>query len=425
MKVLLLQPAPPFPSFGDALPIGLACIASFLRREGMDVRLIDLGKQNLTADFVPDIIGIGASTPYFKRAVDCSRKVRSLFPKSRIIFGGPHVSAMPDDAFPYADCVIRGEGELAMLDVCRNGIRGQIMIGVSLKELDNIPLPSADLMDFLYANRSARLHVLGARGCPFNCVFCAEHTRTIRYHSVDYFVENLRVVAQRYHNDILVADDIFTINKERTSRICEEILRQGLNLRLSVFGHITCFDRDLLLLMKRAGVHTVSYGIESGNNDILKLINKKFTIERAEEIIRKTAETGMNVNCLYMVGNIGETKKTVADTVTFALRASHQRWCSFALPFPGSRFYEVAEQYGTVLTRDWSKYTNRNIVFVPYGMTEKDLREARDAIIGTGEGASSTVIWRWARALRTFCRNLYEEVGKAVNRMATHREKTG
>jgi radical SAM superfamily enzyme YgiQ (UPF0313 family) len=353
-----------------------------LRKENIEVRLVDLGKQALPSDYVPDVIGVGASTPYFKNAISFGKRARELFPHARIVFGGKHFTALPEDAFPYADAVVLGDGELAMLDICHNGITDQIIKGIPIDNLDDIPIPDEDLLDCIYKGRGTRLHIVGARGCPFDCTFCTEHSRKVRYHSVEYFVEYLHILPQRYHDEVFISDDIFTINKNRAARICEEIIRRQLNVRLRVFGHITSFDRELCLLMKQAGVHTLSYGIESGNNDILKLINKRFTVEQAEEVIRKTSETGIGVNCLYMVGNVGETQKTVADTVAFALRASEQRWCSFALPFPGSKFYEIAEQHGTLLTRDWDMYMNQNIVYVPRGLTKEYMQRARDTIVG-------------------------------------------
>ena len=382
MKVLLIQPAPPFSNFGDSLPLGLACLASYLRKERIDVRMVDLGKQALPGDFVPDIVGIGASTPYFRNAISCSKRAKKLFPRAKIVFGGHHFTARPEDAFPYADAVVKGEGEQAMLDICRGGICERIVSGKPIEELDDIPLPDEDLLDCIYKGRGTRLHIVGARGCPYHCVFCAEHSKVIRYHSVDYFVENLKILARRYHNDIFISDDIFTLNKARAAQICEKIIGLKLDIRLLVFGHIQCFDRDLLLIMKRAGVHTVSYGIESGNNEILKLINKKFTAEEAREVIQKTAEIGIDVNCLYMVGNIGETEKTIDDTVAFAMKASKKRWCSFAIPFPGTEFYSVGRQHGRIASRNWNKYTNQNIVYVPRGLTKRYMRKARDTIVG-------------------------------------------
>jgi len=382
LNVLLIQPAPKDVSIGDALPIGLASIASFLRKHGINVKLVDLGKQRLTKDFIPEVVGIGASTPYAKNALKTSKKVRKYFPQAKVVMGGHHFSALPDEAFPYADAVIRGEGEMAMLDICREGIKEKIVTGKLIQDLDDIPMFDEDLLDIIYKGRETRLHIVGARGCPFNCVFCSEHTKQIRYHSVDYFVDYLEILAKRYHNNIFISDDVFTVNVERSTRICEEILRRNLDLKLRVFGHITTFNKDLLLIMKKAGVHTVSYGIESGNDVILKLVDKKFTTEKALEVIRKTEEAGLTVNCLYMVGNIGETKETIADTVSFALKASKERWCSIAIPFPGTLFAEVADQYGTVLTKDWNKYTNQNTTYLPRNVTEKYMKQARDTIVG-------------------------------------------
>jgi anaerobic magnesium-protoporphyrin IX monomethyl ester cyclase len=381
MRVLLIQPAPPSDAFGDSLPIGLACIATYLRGAGVETRMIDLGKQPFPSDFVPDVVGIGASTPYAPGAISCSEEARRRFPRATIVFGGHHFAALPQDAFPYADVVVRGEGETAMLDICRNGVTERIVDGTPLASLDDIPVPDGDVLDCVYAGRAARLHIVGARGCPFSCTFCAEHARVVRCQSPERFVAELEVIADRYHNDILISDDIFTINKSRSTEVCERILRKGLNLRLQVFGHVRSFDRELLLLMKRAGVHTVSFGIESGNNGVLRQINKHFTIEQAEETVRKTAEAGLTVNCLYMVGNVGETPTTLADTVRVARRLSDVRWCSYALPFPGTHFYDVCEGHGTLLTRDWENYRNDTIVYVPRTLTAEEMRQARETIL--------------------------------------------
>lgn len=380
-KVLLIQPPPPMPNFGNVLSLGLCSIAAFLRGQGIEARVVDLARHSLPEDWVPDIIGIGAATPYARKAIATAKDIRRLFPDARIVFGGHHFSAMPEDAFPHADAVVRGEGELAMLDICQQGIRHRVIKGTPLASIDDIPPFDDELMDALFAGRPGRLNIVGARGCPFSCVFCAEHTKKIRYQSVDRFVDTVERMARRYHNEIFISDDIFTLNKARSTEICEQFIARGLNLRLTVLGHVQCFDEDLLKLLKRAGVHTLSYGIESGNNEILKLINKKFRTEQAAEVIHRTAASGIMVNCLYMVGNIGETEETVADTVAFARTHSDVRWCSYALPFPGTQFHKVADKYGTVLTRDWEMYTNQNVVFIPQGLTEATMRTARDAIV--------------------------------------------
>ena len=92
MNLLLIQPAPPFPELGDALPLGLVSITSFLRKEKIDVRLIDLGKEDIPRDFIPDVVGIGAATPYFNNALFTSKRIKKLFPGAKIVqIGRAHV----------------------------------------------------------------------------------------------------------------------------------------------------------------------------------------------------------------------------------------------------------------------------------------------------------------------------------------------
>lgn len=162
--------------------------------------------------------------PYSKNAILSSQNIRKLFPHSKIIFGGHHFTALPEEAFPHADAVVRGEGERAMLEICHNGISDRIITSAPIENLDDIPIPDDDLLDCIYKDRKGRLHVVGARGCPFNCVFCAEHSKHIRYHSVDYFVEYVQILSKRYNNNIMIADDIFTIKKDRSQKICEKII---------------------------------------------------------------------------------------------------------------------------------------------------------------------------------------------------------
>ena len=383
MKVLLLQPAPPSYKLGDSIAIGLIYIASFLRKHNIDARVLDLSKNKIDPDFIPDLVGIGASTPYYKNALLAISNTRKIFPKAKIILGGDHVTALPQEGLSYADFVVKGEGELAMLSLCKgHNPDTKIIEGPMLDNIDDIPIPDIDLMDCVYKGRKKRLHFIGSRGCPFDCVFCGEHTRKIRYNSVSYFIENLKIISKRYGNNIFITDDVFTIDKNRVFEICEKIIKENLKISLEVFGHINCFDASILPVMKRAGIGTISYGIESGNDHVLTLIKKKFTTEQAKEVIAKTSENGLEVKCLYMIGNIGETEETVNDTVEFALKASKKRWCSFALPFPGSMFYDLADKYGKVLTKDWNKYTNQNIVYLPEGLSRRFMQSSRDRIVG-------------------------------------------
>lgn len=368
--------------WGDAFPFGLVSIAMYLRRHKNEVKVIDLMKQKIPENYFPDVIGIGGSTPYVKNAIECCKEMRAKFPKAKIILGGPHFSALPDEGTPYADVVVIGPGEKAFLEICKNGVTTPIVYGEYIDNLDDIPMPEIDLLDLLYKGRVSRLHVVGQRGCPFNCTFCAEHSHKIRSHSTKYFVDYLQIVSEIYHNDIFISDDIFCIDKERTTEICELIIKRKLDLRLNIFGHINLFNPELFQLMKKAGVKKINYGIESGNNEILKSINKHFTIEKAEKVIKETKGMGFNVSLDYMVGNIGETEKTISDTIAFYKRNDTGfQWCSFAIPFPGTVFYKNAKESGIITTTDWDNYNNQTVIYIPNGLTAEFLIKARNAIM--------------------------------------------
>lgn len=356
-------------------------IASFLRKHKIKTRVADLGKELLPWEFRPDIVGIGATTPYYLNAIRVCREVRQKIPHVKIVLGGSHFTASPEDAPPEADAVVSGEGEKAMLQICLEGIKDRLIQGESLDNLDRIPIESEDLLDVLYKGRQARLHVLGARGCPFSCAFCAEHSRKIRLHSVEYLFEKLKLIVRKYHNLIFFSDDIFTLNKQWAYDLCESILRAKLKLRFFANGHIRYFDRNLLIQMKKTGLERLCYGIESGNQEILKLIRKGFTVEEAEETIARTRETGIEMNLLYMVGNMGETQQTIQDTVDFALSHNTQKWCSYAIPFPGTEFRRQAVLYGKIVSHDYDLYTNDHINYLPHGVSAEFLENARNKIL--------------------------------------------
>lgn len=380
-NVLLLYPEPPPTLEGDSLPLGLAAIGSYLRTNGIAVTMVDLNKQTIPEGGKFDLIGIGAASPYFKNSIKLCHRLRKEFPGVPIVLGGSHFSSRPEDGTEYADTVVVGEGELAMLKICKDGITQGIVYGETIDNLDDIPIEPLDLLDAVYKGRDGRLYVMGSRGCPFNCTFCRKDEGRIRNNSVEYLVEKLDLLVKRYHGNIVIADDIFVLNKKRAHSVCDEILRRNIPMKFVAFGHVRHFDRDLLLHMQQAGLSRIAYGIESGNDKVLKTIRKGFTIEQAEETIARTFEAGVEMDLLYMVGNMGDTSATIRDTVRFALKHNTRKWCSCAIPFPGTQFEQEAEKYGTIVSRDYERYTNRYINFLPHGVSAAELEAARNEIM--------------------------------------------
>ena len=180
------------------------------------------------------------------------------------------------------------------------------------------------------------------------------------------FIKNIRFM-----------DDSFVINKKRVYEFCDLIEKNKFKLNLQFLSSVKHVDYDLFCRMKSVGFYHVSLGIESGNQDILNLINKKTQIEDIKKSIDIIKKVGLNVECLYMVGNIGETEKTMNDTISFAHKLKTIVHVQIAIPYPGTKFYEIYKQYGHITTENFNNFTTDDPVFIPNTLNKEMLINAR------------------------------------------------
>lgn len=397
MRVLLINPRLPN-SRMLWIPLGLACIAAYLRKNGIEVKIADnnLEKFNIRSlsrllrEYAPDIVGTGGMTVQCTDAMEIGRLVKSIDKNVRLVYGGVHFTFKPDDGLRYGDLCVIGEGEQIFLELCKEGDlfgteRGTIGPGPLVEDLDMIPYPAYDLLEMDRYNDSSitgekAMGIMTGRGCPYNCVFCASpqlYGRRVRYHSLDYVISHVKYLTENYGiKNLEIVDDTFTLSKKRVLDFCDRIEENGFELNMSCLTHVRNADYELFRRMKEVGFSLVSFGIESGNDRILQMINKGSTCDDARKAIMLAKEAGLDTGCLFMVGNIGENESTIFDSINFAReinppnsnseRYVAYNWFQFATPFPGSRFYEIADQYGRVLSRDWSEYVpHERPVFVP------------------------------------------------------------
>jgi anaerobic magnesium-protoporphyrin IX monomethyl ester cyclase len=187
------------------------------------------------------------------------------------------------------------------------------------------------------------------------------------------------------HSQCRIMDDTFAVTRARVYDFCEMATQEFKNRRMSCLTHCKTADLETMKFMQATGFDVVAFGIESGNDTVLKLINKKTTVSESAEAIRIAREAHLFVEGLYMLGNIGDTEQTCLDTIEFAKKhnppysaSACWNWFQFATPFPGSRFFAEAEQYGTVTTRDYGAYHHQTPVFIPNGMTAQQLIRLRE-----------------------------------------------
>jgi anaerobic magnesium-protoporphyrin IX monomethyl ester cyclase len=299
-----------------------------------------------------------------------------------LVVGGPLPSWAPEGFLDVFDVVAVGEGEETMPELVDCVSRGQELSGVRglvykdgkhivntgqkpfIRDLDALAFPTRDLFDneaykkyyldrFGYSTTS----MITSRGCPFTCDFCSRPIfgTDIRNRSVCNIVDEVQEIEALGYERVWFADDCFTLNRRHLLDVCGELVRRGVDVGWECLSRVDTMDAEVAEDMKRAGCIRVFFGIESGSDSVLGLMNKHITTVQAERAVHVAKAAGLKVGAFFIVGYPGESDKTVLDTVRFA-SALPLDYLSFTLPYPipGTPLYERVKDKG-VSIEDWEE----------------------------------------------------------------------
>jgi radical SAM superfamily enzyme YgiQ (UPF0313 family) len=208
-----------------------------------------------------------------------------------------------------------------------------------------------------------------SRGCPFSCIFCVGRKMSgarVRYRRPLQVVDEMADLNRLGFHQINVADDLFTANARHCMSVCEEIIRRDLKVSWTAFARVDTVTVDILSAMRRAGCHTVSFGVESGNPEMLKRIKKGITLNQVLCAARMCREAGMAAQASFILGLPGETRESLADTLEFGKRLKELGVLygfHYLAPFPGTDIRENRTRYDLhILSENWEDYhANRPI----------------------------------------------------------------
>ena len=402
-------------------PLGIAYIAAVLEKMGAEVKIIDCAIGISFDDLFeailserPDVVGITSTTPAFVKAKKVASFVRNKLSTTKIIIGGAHVTALPNEAMASSglfDVGIIGEGELTVEQLFKNYKNGvferlEEIQGIIYKneksirqnpdrpfidDLDFIPMPTRHLLPHpkFYRPTPASCRkvpyvvIMTSRGCPSLCTFCDRKIfgERCRMRSVSNIFQEIEEVVSKYNvKEIRFFDDTFTINKKRVYDICDEFEKRKLKLSWTCLTKAACVDGPLLKRMKKAGCWQVLYGFESGDDRMLKLLKKGNTVEMNKKAIRLTKEASLEVRGDFIVGTPGETWESLENTVRFTIdmKLDYAHFNKF-IPFPGTELYKKLVQKGHVF--DFSKSTildHKQIYYVNPGMSKEEFSKFLD-----------------------------------------------
>jgi len=405
-------------SGGETIPLGLAYLASSARAMGHEANIIDaeilnLDIANATKEILahsPDLVGFTAVTISVDNAAAVAREIKKIRPDITTVIGGHHLSTAPEETFelfPSFDVGVIGEGEHTLVELLSaieqygfnkekfKNINGLIFRGeegglvltpprARTLDLDSLPKPAFDLLPNLIqysppahtVKKFPACNLVTSRGCPGQCIFCTRsvYGNILSCHSAQYMMDLVLWLYRDYGiREIQFRDDNFTVFKPRLFKFCELLKEEKLDLVWTALARVDMVEPKMLKAMEEAGCWQIWYGIESGNEQILKLIKKNTTKEQIKNAVNWTKQAGMDMGAFFIMGHPGETKETLQETIDFALSLPIDEFhCTFMTPMPGAEIYKNYSQYGT-FDNNWKKLNNWEPVFVPFGLTKKDL----------------------------------------------------
>ncbi|MDP8213507.1 MAG: radical SAM protein [Candidatus Zapsychrus exili] len=377
-------------------PLSLCYIGAIAEQAGWEVQIIDAEVEELddktiierVSQFKPDLIGLSATTPFFHRITEVASLLKNNF-STPIAVGGAHPSLVREEAFlDIFDYLFIGESEGIFFDFLKSfekGKRGDGICGVMRKEegrivyhgdiqriddLDTIPWPARHLIPYKKYSVGTLQGVKNytsffmSRGCPFDCVFCANslYGKKVRRRSLEEVIKELKYLVNDLNiKHIYFLDDTLTLNREYIFSLCREIKKNNLDFTFEGSTRANIWDEEIVKEFKSCGLIRMSFGLETADPKIRKIIKKEISMESCIEANKLNARYGIETINSVMLGLPGEDAESIKRTVDFLCKAKDIQHATYsvAMPYPGTEMFEMAkkEQFGLkIVDTNFSNY---------------------------------------------------------------------
>ena len=358
-------------------PHPLVQLSTVMRDDGNEVVLMDAMAQHLSVADVQnaargfDAVIIMTSVMTFEEDAAVIAELKKVHPRLISIFCGAMTTFMPELTLQNdnVDVIVRREPEFIIRDVLREirkdesyhsvlgiGYRdhdGQPVVNdyyPFIKDLDRIPIPDWSLLpgggDYFNpaVKRFPYVTDLTTRGCPAKCTFCMSpgfYGNKVRKRSAKNVLEGFRRYKARGMKEVYLRDELFTTFRKRNQEICETMIAENMDLTWLCSSRVDTVDEEMLHLMRKAGCHTIKFGVESGVQEILDRVKKGIELDQVRETFARCKSVGMRTHAHMMIGHPGETEATIKQTLKF-VREIEPTTVTFGLltPYPGTSLFD-------------------------------------------------------------------------------------
>jgi anaerobic magnesium-protoporphyrin IX monomethyl ester cyclase len=424
------------------VPIGLYYIGALLKENQYDVEILNWHNINKTPDKIdvilkeekPDVIGFSIVHANRWGGIDIAAIAKRILPEVKIVFGGIGTTFLWEHLltnFKEIDFVVLGEGEYSFLNLVQciknenyerineiKGIafrKGEKFVKTNdaevIQDLDRLPMPSK-YFEFH--------HLASSRGCPANCTFCGSPRfwgHKVRFHSPEYFVEQLEQLYRKGIAFFYVSDDTFTMKKDRVIKICKKIIEKDLKITWFAISRVNYVNEEILYWMRKAGCIQISYGVESGSEKIRNVLNKNINTEMIKKAFALTTKYGILARAYFIYGSPGESRETIQETIDLIHEIKPLSTIFYILDiFPGTALYEDFKRRTKLDDDVWLKRIEDIMYF------ESDPRLSQDMILAFGQKLRSDYyhhLPEFADAVQLIDnRDLYESHADFLSRLA-------
>ena len=343
-------------------------------------KMIEEQIRRVVVDFNPDVVGISVVSFKIYPVYRLLKIIKSISEKIHICLGGPHLKIYPKETLDFSevDSIVIGDGEIPFFKICHNlsvgesvndieGVytRNNLPIdGVFKKfethDLNILPIPDLALLDYKkyrsFLTDEPLATSVTSRGCPYNCIFC-QLDQKVRLRSIDHVLQEIESYLKLGVKEIEFYDETFNISTQRVIEFADKIIERGWKFRWSFRGRVNMVSEEMLVKIKKAGCQRIQYGVEAGSDKTLNTIKKGINTAMIKSCFELTRRAGIETVAYFMIGNPGETRQDILDTINFAkkIKADYVNFAVFLL-VPGVEVYRDALNKKIILQDYWLDY---------------------------------------------------------------------
>ena len=417
LRVLFIQP--PAVLEGGLLkhikypPLGLASIAGYVRSKGYIVDLYDAYSLSgtvktiidRTRSFKADVVAISSTTALIDNTFKTAEAIKKHDKRIKVVVGGPHATADPAHCLSNqnVDAALIGEGDMSLhktLQAFQNNESLDNIMGVAfrdkeekiitsnpflIKNIDELPFPAYDLLPLdeyksPYSTRKPFTSMCRTRGCSYVCTYCEIpqiYKRTFRIQSPERTIKEVDYLVNEFGiKEIAFKDPIFTLDRNNVMKFCDLLIKRNYTLIWSANSRVDNITQEMCLKMKEAGCESLTFGLESGDQQILNNLKKHATIQQARQAISYAKKAKIKVVANFMVGNPGETNESINKTIKFMKEIGPDYVnIAFTTALPGTELWNQAEENNWIRYKDYASVNYEDLQMNATNISDEELRK--------------------------------------------------